>query len=127
MHNPIDRIIHTTAYVTLVVEHWLEREKPITKDSANALMKLAGFSTSNKVEKHLFNESNKEQRSETTVADNKNNNDHSIVSINNKIGSSLIEYRWYVGLLTKRRDKLTDLAERLTKHYSLAPNITSRE
>ena len=26
MHNPIDRIAHTTAFVTLVVEHWLERE-----------------------------------------------------------------------------------------------------
>ena len=26
MHNPIDRIAHTTAFDTLVVEHWLERE-----------------------------------------------------------------------------------------------------
>ena len=26
MHNPIDRIAHTTAFVTPVVEHWLERE-----------------------------------------------------------------------------------------------------
>ena len=26
MHHPTDRIIHTTAFVTLVVEHWLERE-----------------------------------------------------------------------------------------------------
>ena len=26
MHNPIDRIVHTTAFVTPVVVHWLERE-----------------------------------------------------------------------------------------------------
>ena len=26
MHHPIDMIIHTTAFVTPVVEHWLERE-----------------------------------------------------------------------------------------------------
>ena len=26
MHHPTDRIIHTTAFVTTVVEHWLERE-----------------------------------------------------------------------------------------------------
>ena len=28
MHHPTDRIIHTTAFVTPVVEHWLEREIP---------------------------------------------------------------------------------------------------
>ena len=26
MHHPTDRIIHTTAFVTPVAEHWLERE-----------------------------------------------------------------------------------------------------
>ena len=26
MHHPIDRLAHTTAFVTPVVEHWLERE-----------------------------------------------------------------------------------------------------
>ena len=26
MHHPIDRITHTTAFGTPVVEHWLERE-----------------------------------------------------------------------------------------------------
>ena len=26
MHHPIDRITHTMAFVTPVVEHWLERE-----------------------------------------------------------------------------------------------------
>ena len=26
MHHHTDRITHTTAFVTLVVEHWLERE-----------------------------------------------------------------------------------------------------
>ena len=28
MHHPTDRIAHTTAFVTPVVEHWLEREIP---------------------------------------------------------------------------------------------------
>ena len=26
MHHPTDRIVHTTAFVTPVVEHWPERE-----------------------------------------------------------------------------------------------------
>ena len=26
MHHPTDRITHTTAFVTPVVEHWLKRE-----------------------------------------------------------------------------------------------------
>ena len=26
MHHPTDRIAHTTAFFTIVVEHWLERE-----------------------------------------------------------------------------------------------------
>ena len=26
MHHPTDRIVHTIAFVTPVVEHWLERE-----------------------------------------------------------------------------------------------------
>ena len=26
MHHPTDRIVHTTAFVTPVMEHWLERE-----------------------------------------------------------------------------------------------------
>ena len=26
MHHPIDRIVHTMAFVTPVMEHWLERE-----------------------------------------------------------------------------------------------------
>ena len=31
MHHPTDRISHTTAFVTPVVEHWLEREIIIIK------------------------------------------------------------------------------------------------
>ena len=31
MHHPTDRITHTTAFVTPVVEHWLEREKKKNK------------------------------------------------------------------------------------------------
>ena len=30
MHHPRDRITHTTAFVTPVVEQWLEREKKTT-------------------------------------------------------------------------------------------------
>ena len=26
MHHPTDRITHTTAFVTPVVDHWMERE-----------------------------------------------------------------------------------------------------
>ena len=26
MHHPTDRVAHTTAFITPVVEHWLERE-----------------------------------------------------------------------------------------------------
>ena len=33
MHNPIDRIIHTTAFITPVVEHWLEQEIAISRTS----------------------------------------------------------------------------------------------
>ena len=35
MHHPTDRIAHTTAFVTPVVEHWLERE--IAKKEGNIL------------------------------------------------------------------------------------------
>ena len=31
MHHPTDRITHTTAFVTPVVEHWLEQEIIILK------------------------------------------------------------------------------------------------
>ena len=31
MHHPTDRIAHTTAFVTPVVEHWLEREIPLLR------------------------------------------------------------------------------------------------
>ena len=33
MHHPTDRISHTTAFVTPVVEHWLEQENWVTSDS----------------------------------------------------------------------------------------------
>ena len=32
MHHPTDRIAHTTAFVTPVVEHWLERKRGATRD-----------------------------------------------------------------------------------------------
>ena len=35
MHHPTDRIRHTTAFVTPVVEHWLERE--IIRKEGNVL------------------------------------------------------------------------------------------
>ena len=34
MHRPTDRITHTTAFVTPVVEHWLERDTLILKVNA---------------------------------------------------------------------------------------------
>ena len=38
MHHPTDRIIHTTAFVTPVVEHWL-REIERRKDENTATLK----------------------------------------------------------------------------------------
>ena len=34
MHHPTDRIAHTTAFVTPVMEHWLEREIAQWEDSS---------------------------------------------------------------------------------------------
>ena len=36
MQHPTDRIIHTTAFVPPVMEHWLEQEKPKTKQKQGA-------------------------------------------------------------------------------------------
>ena len=36
MHHPTDMIAHTTAFVTPVVEHWLEREI-LRTDTINSL------------------------------------------------------------------------------------------
>ena len=35
MHNPTDRIAHTTAFVTPVVEHWLESFQSVLHDWCN--------------------------------------------------------------------------------------------
>ena len=32
MHDPTDRITHTTAFVTPVVEHWMKREIMLYRD-----------------------------------------------------------------------------------------------
>ena len=39
MHHPTDRIIHTTAIVTPVVEHWMQREiaQWVGRNEANVL------------------------------------------------------------------------------------------
>ena len=39
MHHPTDRITHTTAFVTPVVEHWLEREIAQWVDIRNNMCK----------------------------------------------------------------------------------------
>ena len=42
MHHPTDRIAHTTAFVTPVVEHWLEREiEYVTKKNPLIFMPLS--------------------------------------------------------------------------------------
>ena len=43
MHHPTDRIIHTIAFVTPVVGHWLEREiaQPLGEGDAKCLTKPA--------------------------------------------------------------------------------------
>ena len=35
MHNPIDRIAHTTAFVTPVVEHWPKEGNVLCNDALN--------------------------------------------------------------------------------------------
>ena len=35
MHHPTDWITHTTAFVTPVVEHWLERETSMIRNEYN--------------------------------------------------------------------------------------------
>ena len=40
MHHPTDRITHTTAFVTPVVEHWLEREIAAVKTTAMMMLML---------------------------------------------------------------------------------------
>ena len=37
MHHPTDMITHTTAFVTPVVEHWLEQEITYTRKEGNVL------------------------------------------------------------------------------------------
>ena len=44
MHYPTDRITHTTAFVTPVVEHWLEREIAQWDNSIAARSYLCYFS-----------------------------------------------------------------------------------
>ena len=41
MHHPTDRITHTTAFVTPVVEHWLERENVTKVIEGNVLFNNA--------------------------------------------------------------------------------------
>ena len=40
MHHPTDRIAHTTAFVTPVVEHWLERHTRIMETATNFMFKV---------------------------------------------------------------------------------------
>ena len=51
MHHPTDRIAHTIAYVTPVVEHWLERE--IAQWDFNRVAYIS-IMLKNVVEKSLF-------------------------------------------------------------------------
>ena len=37
MHHPTDRLAHTTAFVTPVMEHWLERERETERGDRNIL------------------------------------------------------------------------------------------
>ena len=47
MHHPTDRITHTTAFVTPVVEHWLEREIAHIKLGRRPLRPKAWWSFTN--------------------------------------------------------------------------------
>ena len=43
MHHPTDRITHTTAFVTPVVEHWRCKRKPTTAKWATLSDQQQGF------------------------------------------------------------------------------------
>ena len=46
MHHPTDRIAHTTAFVTPVVEHWLEREIALRRvKRSSSFQQIALFET----------------------------------------------------------------------------------
>ena len=49
MHHPTDRITHTTAFVTPVVEHWLEREIAQWVHPMKDLEKLQSYTKLHKV------------------------------------------------------------------------------
>ena len=51
MHQPTDRIAHTTAFVTPVVEHWLEREIALWVRRPNALTTELHLAPVNRKEK----------------------------------------------------------------------------
>ena len=46
MHYPTDRIAHVTAFVTTVVEHWLEREQ-VKETNCVASCSISHFSLDN--------------------------------------------------------------------------------
>ena len=55
MHHPTDRIIHTTAFVTPVVEHWLERDPSLSVLSLHMyLFQYNGAGRSSEVERSLM-------------------------------------------------------------------------
>ena len=41
MHHPTDKITHTTAFVTPVVEHWLEREIALRQSNKLLFLNVA--------------------------------------------------------------------------------------
>ena len=56
MHHPTDRIAHTTAFVTPVVEHWLEREIAHRKGEMKQAAAISWGTLSNEQQGILQNE-----------------------------------------------------------------------
>ena len=54
MHHPTDRIAHTTAFVTPVMEHWLERE--IERGTGDDTLYLQLYGIEHMVKNHLVRE-----------------------------------------------------------------------
>ena len=55
MHHPTDRISHTTAFVTPVVEHWLEREIAQWVHPMNEMLDASTYVLEAKCPKHPSN------------------------------------------------------------------------
>ena len=70
MHHPTDRITHTTAFITPVVEHWLEREIKRRRNNNNKYINK-NEKARKKKKKLAEKERRKQRKKEKTKANKK--------------------------------------------------------